>query len=57
MYDEASGWGVLLGTERLVSGLATQAEAWAYIDRREVHSLKYTNRTATRADAFTIKRE
>jgi len=47
----------LLGTERLVSGLATQAEAWAYIDRREVHSLRFTDRTAVHTGAYTLKRE
>jgi hypothetical protein len=57
MFEEPGTWSVMLGKERLVSGLATSAEAWAFIDRREVHSLRFTNRTATRAGAFTIKRE
>ena len=41
-FLESGTWAVLQGRECLASGFPTLSAAWDYIDRREVHSLRYT---------------
>ena len=58
VFGERSGtWAVFLGRECLASDFPTLSAAWDYIDRRELHSLRHTQRTAVRDGAYALKRE
>ena len=53
--NESGEWNVRDNAGTVVATLATNDEAWRWIDRHEVHPPHLRNQTARRLGAFDVK--